>query len=293
MLPPHPGVPSTRQSSGKHPRGLVTVGLATAQAWSPGGGVQAREENGQEFSQPAGPNPQPQCKCPWVLAQLFRSQGRVGLSVSVATCPAVPIFGVFRHICKCVFVPVCRVGVGAKAAQGPCFSDWAWGRGRAACQPPLWGTVKVLGAPGCVAPALGSVWGPGLGHVLVGRPGGWDACPKCGPGLCQMESSRTSVLLAEGTDGKWCSVIGRDLLHTHTPCVCTHHTHKHIRVDTPWLQHWLPWWQELTLAQLCVAVRPVTAASQLCPWLWLWRHRWAHLPHVPECAQGKWRGHLP
>lgn len=173
----------------------------------------------------------------------------------VATCPAVPILGVFRHICKCVFVPVCRVGVGAKAAQGPCFSDWAWGRGRAACQPPLWGTVRVLGAPGCVAPALGSVWGPGLGHVLVGRPGGWDACPKCGPGLCQMESSRTSVLLAEGTDGKWCLVIGRDLLHTHTPCVCTHNTHKHIRVDTPWLQHWLPGWQELTLAQLCVAVQ--------------------------------------
>ena len=50
--------------------------------------------------------PPPQCKCWRVLLGLFRSQGPTGLSTPAPTCSVVPVLGVFRNICKWMFVPV-------------------------------------------------------------------------------------------------------------------------------------------------------------------------------------------
>lgn len=276
----HPNyeAPSTRQSSGKHPGGLVTLGLTMALTWSPRapvcvwGGLprtERRMERNPHNQLGPAPPPPPPCKCPRVLAQLFWSQGRAGLSTPAPTCPAVPILSVFRHICKCVFVSVCRVGVGAELNQPlALFFRWAWGQENCTSSLPCGGSESPWGAPGCVAPSRSSVWSPRLGHVPVGRPQAAKTLVlsviqgtiRCN--LPELQSPwlrgqwKVGLSNGQGPDPHSYNHACAHTTHTNTdmcvhcsPCTGTQVTRADPRPRSVW------------------PCSPVTAASQFCSWL--------------------------
>ena len=207
--------------------GVWSLGAGCSTGWAscgegsgPGPGARARGQSGQEPPQPSGPAwpPPPAMQMPGVRVLLFRSQGEWGFPPWSP--PALRFsLGLFLETFASVFV-LCGAGAGHSQCPLGLAPQSGLGEGsphpaspeRAEGRTPREGPG---GTTGCVVPAPGSMWSPGLGSGPGGEVWVWPmALPE---GIFQNHSlngARLKVRLRNSRPG-----------HALTPNACVHTQH--------------------------------------------------------------------